>query len=44
VVFTEDENPSLEKKGVRIGSLAGKGYHIPADFNEPLDNLKECML
>ena len=37
----EEEKPV--KKGVRIGSLAGKGYSIPDDFNEPLDDLKEYM-
>ena len=36
----EDKHPT---KGVRIGSLAGKGYSIPDDFNEPLDDLKEYM-
>lgn len=30
-------------KGVKIGSLAGKGCSIPDDFNEPLDDLKEYM-
>ena len=42
----EAKEASLEKpvqKGVRIGSLAGKGYNIPDDFNEPLDDLKEYM-
>jgi hypothetical protein len=43
VVFTDEENSTSEKKGVRIGSLAGKGYNIPDDFNEPLDDLKEYM-
>lgn len=43
VVFAEDETSPSEQKGVRIGSLAGKGYNIPDDFNEPLDDLKEYM-
>lgn len=25
--------------GVRLGSLAGQGYRIPDDFNDPLDDL-----
>ena len=27
--------------GVRLGSLAGRGYRIPNDFNEPLDDLND---
>jgi len=38
----EDEK-QIVKKGVRLGSLAGKGYSIPDDFNEPLDDLKDYM-
>ncbi len=30
-------------KGVKLGSLAGKGFSIPDDFNEPLDDLKDYM-
>ncbi|MDQ7090491.1 MAG: DUF2281 domain-containing protein [Methylococcales bacterium] len=30
-------------KGVKIGSLVGKGYSIPDDFDEPLEDLKEYM-
>lgn len=30
-------------KGVRIGSLTGKGYSVPDDFDEPLDDLKDYM-
>jgi hypothetical protein len=30
-------------KGIKIGSLVGKGYGIPDDFNEPLDDLNEYM-
>lgn len=46
VMFMTDQEQTLEKpfnKGVKIGSLAGKGYSIPDDFNEPLDDLKEYM-
>ena len=31
-----------QKKGVKLGSLAGK-YSIPDDFNAPLDDLKDYM-
>jgi hypothetical protein len=43
--INEQESQPVENlhKGVRIGSLAGKGYNIPDDFNEPLDDLKEYM-
>ena len=43
--MTEQEQtpPKSLHKGVKIGSLAGKGYNIPDDFNEPLDDLKEYM-
>ncbi len=44
VVFESQENEQSEpKKGVRLGSLAGMGYSIPDDFDEPLDDLKEYM-
>lgn len=45
VMFVEEENAfiSPQKKGVILGSLAGKGYNIPDNFNEPLDDLKEYM-
>jgi hypothetical protein len=44
VMFVEEENfINSKKKGVKLGSLAGKGYSIPDDFNEPLDDLKEYM-
>ena len=51
VTFLEEETETKEKsrkaesltnKGVQFGSLAGK-ISIPADFNEPLDDLKEYM-
>lgn len=28
---------------VRLGSLEGKNYSIPDDFNEPIDDLKDYM-
>lgn len=46
VLFMNEEKPiAPEKKvkGVRIGSLAQKGYQIPDDFNAPLDDLKDYM-
>lgn len=45
VMFIKEESakPEQQHTGVRIGSLAGKGYDIPDDFNEPLDDLKEYM-
>jgi hypothetical protein len=45
VMFVEEENTNVspKKKGVTLGSLAGMGYSIPDDFNEPLDDLKEYM-
>ena len=51
VTFLEEEKDvaqkprkadSLIEKGVRFGSLAGK-ISIPADFNEPLDDLNDYM-
>ncbi len=45
--LNEEQQSSLSikpvHKGVKIGNLAGKGYGIPDDFNEPLDDLKEYM-
>ena len=41
-----EQHPLAEKsikKGVRMGSLAGKGYKIPDDFDAPLDDLKDYM-
>lgn len=45
VMFIKEEpiKNNLSKKGVTIGSLAGKGYQIPDDFNEPLADLNEYM-
>jgi hypothetical protein len=48
VMFLNEEQPSFLSikpvhKGVKIGRLAGKGYSIPDDFNDPLDDLKEYM-
>jgi uncharacterized protein (DUF2062 family) len=43
IMFISEQESQLDKpfhKGVKIGSLAGKGYNIPDDFNEPLDDLK----
>ena len=35
----QEKSPSFSKKGVKLGSLAGKGYRIPENFNDPLDDL-----
>jgi len=46
VLFMNEEKPDAPEnvaKGVRIGSLAGRGYHIPEDFNAPPDDLKDYM-
>ena len=45
VMFIKEESTSIKKtsKGVTIGSLAGKGYRIPDNFNEPLADLNEYM-
>lgn len=46
VTFLEDaESPPVRKPGSlrRLGSLQGKNYNIPDDFNEPLDDFKEYM-
>lgn len=41
VMFLSDEEkkPIALNKGVKLGSLAGHGYSIPENFNEPLMNL-----
>jgi hypothetical protein len=42
--INDEEKPSATlRKGVRLGSLAGQGYDIPEDFNDPSDDLKEYM-
>ena len=45
IMFMEEVEalPKNKKKGVKLGSLAGKGYRIPDNFNEPLDDLKDYM-
>ncbi|OHX37715.1 MULTISPECIES: hypothetical protein [unclassified Methylomonas] len=45
VMFLTEEQTVAKPvhRGVKIGSLAGKGYSIPDDFNEPLDDLKDYM-
>lgn len=40
VKLPEDDLPN--KRGIRFGSLTGK-IDIPADFNEPLNDLNEYM-
>lgn len=45
IMFMEEVEtlPKKQKKGVKLGSLARKGYNIPDDFNEPLADLKDYM-
>ncbi len=44
VMFIKDEPVNNKKTvGVKIGSLAGKGYSIPDNFNDPLNDLSEYM-
>ena len=45
IMFMEEVEalPINKNKGVKLGSLAGKGYSIPDNFNEPLDDLKDYM-
>lgn len=44
VLFMETEVSEPETShGVKLGSLAGKGYDIPFDFNAPLDDLSGYM-
>ncbi|GAB4008942.1 DUF2281 domain-containing protein [Spirosoma sp. KCTC 42546] len=49
VTFLENETKEKpqktgihDKQGIRFGSLTGK-VSVPADFNEPLDDLSEYM-
>lgn len=43
VLFLEESlTKNNAKKGVKIGSLAGK-YSIPDDFNSPIEDLNEYM-
>lgn len=41
VMFIKEE--SEKPSGVKLGSLVGKGYRIPENFNEPLHDLNEYM-
>ncbi len=41
VMFLKEEFE--QSKGVKLGSLVGKGYSIPENFNEPLNDLNEYM-
>jgi hypothetical protein len=45
VMFLKEEVDEIkhQPRGVKIGSLAEKGYSIPDDFNEPLSDLNEYM-
>ncbi len=44
VMFIKEDAKEIDpKKGVKIGSLTGKGYSIPDDFNAPLADLNEYM-
>jgi hypothetical protein len=43
-MFIKEEPEKIDNhKGLKIGSLAGKGYSIPDDFNELLDDLNKYM-
>lgn len=42
VVTFLEEKSSVERRPRRAGSLAGRGS-LPADFNEPLDDLSGYM-
>lgn len=37
----EDQSNAPQRKGVRLGGLAGQEYRIPDSFNAPLDDLTE---
>ena len=37
----EDQPAAPSRKGVTLGGLAGRGFRIPEDFNEPLEDLSE---
>jgi len=42
VLFMQHNPPQkTPAKGVKIGSLAGKGYRLPDNFNEPVTDLSE---
>ena len=42
--MTSDNADRAERKtGVTLGSLSGKGYRIPEDFNDPLSDLENYM-
>ncbi|CAG1022093.1 hypothetical protein DOJK_01437 [Patescibacteria group bacterium] len=43
VMFIKEQSNNNQHTGVKIGSLSGKGYSIPDDFNEPLNDLAEYM-
>ena len=42
-ITEEDKSTPLTSKGVKLGSLTGKGFAIPDDFNAPLEDLKDYM-
>lgn len=42
VIFLPVTETAPTGKKIRIGSLKGK-IHVPEDFNEPLDDLKDYM-
>lgn len=45
VMFITDEGKPSEtlRKGVKLGSLAGRGYNSPDNFNDPLEDLREYI-
>lgn len=40
VLFLESVEKET-KKGVKLGGLKGKGFSIPEDFNDPLEDFKD---
>lgn len=43
VTFLEEMDHSVPKKRRVLGGLKSLGGSIPEDFNEPLDDLNDCM-
>jgi hypothetical protein len=43
ITFLDDNMPNINKNGVRIGSLVGKGYDIPKNFDDAIDDFNDYI-
>lgn len=43
ITFLEEKFEEKTPKGIKLGSLSDRGFSIPDDFNDPIEDLKEYI-